>query len=44
MNSKTVRCLTCFVFKRFKEEVFNTFVKVIPNFYSCKAKVSYHIS
>ena len=33
MNSKTVRCLTW--------EMFNAFVKVISNFYSCKANVQF---
>ena len=31
------------VFKRFKGEVFNAFIKVIPNFYSCKANVEFTI-
>ena len=43
MNSKTVRCLTWLCFKRFKEEVFNAFVKVIPNFYNCKANFEFTI-
>ena len=32
-------CPLCY--KRFKGEVFNAFVKVIPNFYSCKANVEF---
>ena len=36
MNSKTVRCLTW-------PEVFNAFIRVIPNFYSCKANVEFTI-
>ena len=43
MNSKTVRCLLEFVFKRFKGEVFNAFFKVIPTFYSCQVDVEFTI-
>ena len=32
-----------FFFKRFKGEVFNAFVKVIPNLYSCKANVEFTV-
>ena len=34
-------CLT--VFKFLKGEVFDAFIKVIPNFYSCKANVEFTI-
>ena len=44
MNIKTVKGVELdFVFKCFKGEVFDAFVKVIPNFYSCKVNVEFTI-